>query len=432
MQTDSKKKNILIIGSGGREHALGWKLARSRKVKRVFHCPGNGGTKNNLAIDYFDHSKLIEFASENDCETLVGPEGPLATGIVDQFLNCNLRIFGPNKVATKLESSKVFSKQFMQKAGIRTSPFVILSSYRDAEDYVKSQTRELVIKAEGLASGKGVFVCSTQKEAILALRSLMLDREFGESGDRIIIEEKIQGKEASFIAICDGNSFVPMAMSRDHKRACDGDTGLNTGGMGSYSPVGDISEDLEAEIANDIIKPTIRGMRESGTPFSGFLYAGLMLDSENGTPTVLEFNARMGDPECQSLMVRMDSDLYPYLDAAMDKKLLHMPPIKWKKQHSVCVVMASKGYPGKYNTGRQIHGLCSRLSDNVVIFHSGTIRESTYRITNAGGRVLSVTATGRNLELARREAYQAVRKISWGRGEEYYRTDIGMPSETNE
>ena len=233
MQTDSKKKNILIIGSGGREHALGWKLARSRKVKRVFHCPGNGGTKNNLAIDYFDHSKLIEFASENDCETLVGPEGPLAAGIVDQFLNCNLRIFGPSKVATKLESSKVFSKQFMQKAGIRTSPFVILSSYRDAEDYVKSQTRELVIKAEGLASGKGVFVCSTQKEAILALRSLMLDREFGESGDRIIIEEKIQGKEASFIAICDGNSFVPMAMSRDHKRACDGDTGLNTGGMGS-------------------------------------------------------------------------------------------------------------------------------------------------------------------------------------------------------
>jgi phosphoribosylamine---glycine ligase len=427
LQSISKKKNILILGSGGREHALGWKLAQSRIVKQVLYCPGNGGTSNNVDFDYSDHKKLIKFAAEKDCDTIVGPEGPLAAGIVDQFLKSHLRVFGPSKAAARLESSKVFSKQFMHRLGIKTPTFVILSSYKDAEDYVKSQTHDLVIKAEGLAAGKGVFICHTQQQAIHALRSLMLEREFGESGDRIIVERKIKGREASYIAICDGNSFVPLAMSRDHKRACDGDTGPNTGGMGSYSPLDDISQNIEVEIANNIIEPTIRGMRDMGSPFLGFLYAGLMLEGEDGTPNVLEFNVRMGDPECQSLMVRMDSDLYAYLDAAMDRKLHGMPPIRWKKEHSVCVVMASKGYPGKYSTGHPVLGLTSDRSRKVVIFHSGTRRESTQRITNASGRVLSVTAIGRNLEAAKKEAYRAVRKITWGKQEEYYRTDIGEP-----
>lgn len=422
----SKKKSIFILGSGGREHALGWKLAQSRMVKRVLHCPGNGGTSNNVDIDYFDHKKLTEFAAANDCDTIVGPEGPLAVGIVDQFLENNLRIFGPRKAAARLESSKVFSKKFMQKAGIKTPTFVVLSSYRDAEDYVRSQTDDLVIKAEGLAAGKGVFICRTREQAFQALRSLMLDREFGESGDRIIVESRIKGKEASYIAICDGNSFIPLAICRDHKRACDGDTGPNTGGMGSYSPVDEINENLGVKIANDIIEPTIRGMREMGSPFLGFLYAGLMLDSEDQTPNVLEFNVRMGDPECQSLMVRMDSDLYAYLDAAMDRRLNDMPPIKWKKEYSVCVVMVSKGYPGKYSTGHPIQGLSSDPSRKAVIFHSGTRRESNQQITSSGGRVLSVTATGQSLEAARKEAYGTVRKITWGKREEFYRTDIGV------
>jgi phosphoribosylamine---glycine ligase len=428
LQSTGRKKNILIIGSGGREHALGWKLARSRMVKKVFYCPGNGGTKNNVAIDHLNYDKLIDSAAENDCETLVGPEEPLADGIVDQFLKRGLRIFGPTGAAAKLESSKVFSKQFMRRLDIKTPSFAVFTSYRDAEDYVRGQTHELVIKTEGLAAGKGVFVCRTQKQAIQALQVLMFDRKFEDSGNRVIAERKIQGKEASYIAICDGDSFVPLAISRDHKRACDGDAGPNTGGMGAYSPVENISENLEARIVNHIIKPTIRGMRELGSPFSGFLYAGLMLDSENGTPSVLEFNARMGDPECQSLMVRMGSDLYPYLDAAMDKRLHLMPPIKWKKQHSVCVVMASKGYPVKYTTGHRIYGLHSRVSNKVVIFHSGTSRKLTRHITTAGGRVLSVTATGHNLSAARREAYTAVRTIKWGDGGEHYRTDIGKPT----
>jgi phosphoribosylamine--glycine ligase len=421
-----RKKNLLIIGSGGREHALGWKLRQSSRVKEVFFCPGNGGTENNITIDYSNLDKLIEFAGRNNCETIVGPESPLAEGIVDEFLKRRLRIFGPIKAAARLESSKAFSKRFMKKLGIRTAPFSVFSSYKDAEDYVGSQTEELVIKADGLAFGKGVFVCRTKKQAIQALRILMLDKKFSDSGNKVIVEKRQYGKEASYIAICDGNSFIPLAISKDNKRAYDNDKGPNTGGMGAYSPVEGMNKNLEAGIINDIMKPTIRGMKDLGSPFTGFLYAGLMLDSQNGLPYVLEFNTRMGDPECQALMVRMKSDLYPYIEAAIDKRLELMPPIRWKKESSVCVVMASKGYPGKHKSGQEIYGLNSFSSKSVVIFHAGTGREqSTGRLVTAGGRVLGVTASGQDLDAARKKVYDTVRRIGWGPGEEYYRTDIG-------
>lgn len=425
MHPRRSKKNLLIIGSGGREHALGWKLRQSCRVKEVFFCPGNGGTENNIAIDYSNPDKLIEFAASNSCETIVGPETPLAEGIVDEFLKKGLRIFGPVKAAAKLESSKAFSKRFMKKLRIRTAPFSVFSSYGDAEDYVRSQEEKLVIKADGLALGKGVFVCRTKKQAIQALRTLMLDKKFADSGNNVIIEKRLYGKEASYIAICDGNSFIPLAISKDNKRAYDNDRGPNTGGMGAYSPVEGMNKNLEAEIINDIIKPTIAGMKGLGAPFTGFLYAGLMLDSENGLPYVLEFNTRMGDPECQALMMRMKSDLYPYIEAAIDKRLELMSPIRWKKESSVCVVMASKGYPGKYKSGHEINGLNSCFSKNVVIFHAGTRRESTGRLVTAGGRVLGVTASGQDLDVARKKAYDTVRSIWWGPGKEYYRTDIG-------
>jgi phosphoribosylamine--glycine ligase len=423
-----RRKNLLIVGSGGREHALGWKLHQSCRVKEVFFCPGNGGTENNITIDYSNLDKLIQFAARNNCETIVGPEGPLAEGIVDEFLKGRLRIFGPIKAAAKLESSKAFSKQFMKKLGIRTAPFSVFSSYKDAEDYIKSQTEELVIKANGLALGKGVFVCRTKKQAIQALRILMLDKKFADSGNKVIIEKRLYGREASYIAICDGNSFIPLAISKDNKRAFDNDKGPNTGGMGAYSPVEGMNKNLEAEIINDIIKPTIRGMKGLGSPFTGFLYAGLMLDSQNGLPYVLEFNTRMGDPECQALMVRMKSDLYPYIEAAIDRRLELMPPIRWKKESSVCVVMASKGYPGKYKSGQEIYGLNSFSTRSVVVFHAGTRREPTGRLVTAGGRVLGVTATGQDLDSARKKVYDTVRRIGWGPGQEYYRTDIGKIS----
>lgn len=423
-----RKKNLLIIGSGGREHALGWKLGQSTGVKEVFFCPGNGGTENNVLIDYSDVDKLIKFAAENECDTIVGPEIPLAKGIVDQFLSGGLRIFGPKKAAAKLESSKAFSKHFMKKLGIRTAPFAVFSSYKDAKDYVKAQNNELVVKADGLAAGKGVFVCETQKRAIKALQALMLDRRFADSGRKVIIEKKLSGQEASYIVICDGNTFVPLAVSKDHKRVYDNDKGPNTGGMGSYSPVEGFDKNMEREIIKSVIQPTITGMKRLDSPFTGFLYAGLMIDKQNAIPYVLEFNTRMGDPECQSLMVRMDSDLYPYLQAGIDKRLHVMPPIRWKRQSSVCVVMASKGYPGKYRNGQEIYGLPSRAAQNVVIFHAGTKRELPNHVVTAGGRVLCVSATGQNLDAARKKVYGTVRRINWGHGEEHYRRDIGKPS----
>lgn len=429
MHPNRRKKNLLIIGSGGREHALGWKLRQSDCINKIFYCPGNGGTENNIQIDYSNFDKIMKFADGNKCETIVGPESPLANGIVDEFTKRGLRIFGPSKAAAKLESSKAFGKHFMEKNGIRTAPFAIFSSYRDAEDYVKSQTGKLVVKADGLASGKGVIVCRTRQQAIRALRVIMLDKKFADAGNKVVIENRLTGKEVSYIAICDGNSFVPLSTSKDHKRAYDNDRGANTGGMGSYSPVHSVDRNLEARIINDIIDPTIRGMKHLGTPITGFLYAGLMLDCQDELPYVLEFNVRMGDPECQALVVRMKSDFYPYIEAAIDRKLDHMPPIEWNKEASVCVVMASKGYPGKHNSDYEIYGLNSYPSQNVSIFHAGTRKGPTGRLLTAGGRVLGVTASGQDIDSARKNAYKTVLKLGWGPGEEHYRTDIGLVAE---
>jgi phosphoribosylamine--glycine ligase len=426
LNPNRRQKNLLIIGSGGREHALGWKLYQSNCIDEIFYCPGNGGTEKNIQIDYSDFDKIMKFADQNNCETIVGPESPLANGIVDEFMKRGLRIFGPSKAAAKLESSKAFSKRFMEREGIKTAPFAVFSSYRDAEDYVKSQTGKLVVKADGLASGKGVIVCRTQQQAIRALRVIMLDKKFADAGSKVVIEKRLTGKEVSYIAICDGDSFVPLATSKDHKRAYDNDRGANTGGMGSYSPALDVDRYLETHIIDDIIDPTIRGMKHLGTPFTGFLYAGLMLDCKDEPPYVLEFNVRMGDPECQTLVVRMNSDLYPYLEAAIDRKLDRMPPIEWNKGAAVCVVMASKGYPGKHNEDREIHGLNSYPSHNVSIFHAGTKKGPMNRLFTAGGRVLSVTATGQDIDSARKKAYKTVLKLGWGPGEEHYRTDIGL------
>ena len=425
MKYSQRKKNILIIGSGAREHALGWKLNQSNQIKQIFFCPGNGGTARNVNISYANTDKLIEFAKQSECDTIVGPENPLAEGVVDAFLKEGLRIFGPKKAAARLESSKEFSKNFMKKYGIPTPPFHTFSSYSDAKDYIRSQSGKLVVKADGLASGKGVFVCSDKEQTIEAVDVLMLQRKFGDAGNKVIIEKWLSGEEVSYIGICDGDTLVPLATSKDHKRALNNDSGPNTGGMGSYSPSIAIDEDMNHKIMKDIMERTVSGMKREGVPFKGFLYAGLMIDKDNRCPNVLEFNARMGDPECQTLMIRMESDLYEYIEAAMEGRLHTMPCIKWKKQFSVCVVMAAKGYPGKYRTGDIIHGLNSEYTNSVVAFHAGTKKNSKNRLMTAGGRVLCVTATGQNLAQARNSVYSAVRHIHWGQREEYYRTDIG-------
>ncbi|MEW6042638.1 MAG: phosphoribosylamine--glycine ligase [Thermoproteota archaeon] len=412
--------NVLVIGSGGREHALGWKLSQSPHVNKVFHAPGNGGTKNNIPIQPDEIDKLADFADENECFTVVGPEAPLALGIVDTFQKRNLKIFGPTKQAAQLESSKVWAKLFMQKHNIPTAPFDVFSHADDAKKYVDSVNYPVVIKADGLAAGKGVIVCDTKQDAFDAIDAILVKKSFGNAGKSIVIEKRIDGIEASYIALSDGNMAVPMATSQDHKRIFDDDEGPNTGGMGAYSPTGVIDEALAKKIQKEIIEKTINSMRDDGIIFQGFLYAGVMI--KDGQPYVLEFNARMGDPECQPIMMRMKSDLYEYLDAAVDGNLKMMPPISWKNQSAVCVVLASKGYPESYPKNEQIVGLESVNDDTVFVFHAGTKIENNQILTN-GGRVLGVTALGITLQDAISKAYRAINKISWQ--SKYYRTDIG-------
>lgn len=412
--------NVLVVGSGGREHALGWKLSQSPHVNKVFHAPGNGGTKNNVPIQVDEIDKLADFADENECFTVVGPEAPLAFGIVDAFQKRNLKIFGPTKQAAQLESSKVWAKLFMQKHDIPTAPFDVFSNATDAKEYVRSVDHQVVIKADGLAAGKGVIVCDTMQEAFDAIDAILVKKSFGNAGKSIVIEKRIDGIEASYIALSDGNIAIPMATSQDHKRIFDGDKGPNTGGMGAYSPTGVINNKLAEKIQKDIIEKTINSMKSDGIPFQGFLYAGVMI--KDGQPYVLEFNARMGDPECQPIMMRMKSDLYEYLDATVEGNLRLMPPISWKKQSAVCVVLASKGYPESYPKNEQIMGLESVNSDVVFVFHAGTKTENNKILTN-GGRVLGVTALGNTLHDAISNAYDAASKISWK--SKYCRTDIG-------
>jgi len=408
-----------VVGSGGREHALGWKLSQSPKVDKVFYAPGNGGTDNNVPIAVDKINELAEFAQKNNCFTVVGPEAPLASGIVNYFIEKNLKIFGPSKKAAQLESSKIWAKNFMKRNDIPTASFETFDDPKKAEDYVKSLNHNVVIKADGLAAGKGVIVCNSTEEALSAIDTILVKKIFGDAGARIIIEERIDGVEASFIALSDGNLAIPMATSQDHKRIYDNDLGPNTGGMGAYSPTIVIDKNMAKKIQETIIDKTINSMKSEGISFQGFLYAGVMI--KDGVPHVLEFNVRMGDPECQPILVRMESDLYDFLLASTEGRLNSLPPISWTTQNAVCVVLASKGYPEAYPKNEEISGLDSS-SDSVQVFHAGTKKENDKILTN-GGRVLGVTALGNSLENAISEAYSAIEKISWP--SKYCRKDIG-------
>lgn len=407
------------MGSGGREHALGWKIASSSKVSKVYYAPGNGGTQNNVNIGVDEIDKLAEFASDNKCLTVVGPEVPLALGIVNEFTKKGLDIFGPTREAAQLESSKAWSKNFMKRNGIPTARFEIFDDAKKAKKHAQSVDYPLVVKADGLAAGKGVIVCDTAEDAVSAIDKILVSKSFGSAGTRVILEERIDGEEASYIAICDGTIAYPMATSQDHKRIYDGDKGPNTGGMGAYSPTKVIDDNLAGVIQRDVIEKTVSGMKKEGIPFQGFLYAGIMV--KNGRPYVLEFNARMGDPECQPIMVRMESDLVDYIEASAKGNLSSLPKISWSKRSAVCVVLASNGYPDSYKKGEEILGLDNN-DKNSLVFHAGTKLVNGKVVTN-GGRVLGVTATGSTLQEAISYAYGRASKISWA--SKYCRKDIG-------
>jgi len=411
--------NVLVIGSGGREHAIGWKLGQSDEVDTVFFAPGNGGTSNNVPIPVDGLDDIVKFASEKDCFTVVGPEAPLAMGIVDIFNEKGLKIFGPTKDAAQLESSKIWAKKFMKRNNIPTAAFEVFNDATAAKEYVNETEHNVVVKADGLAAGKGVIVCNNKDEAKDAIDMMLVNKKFGDAGTNIIIEDRIDGVEASYIALSDGKKVIPMATSQDHKRVYDGDNGPNTGGMGAYSPTLAIDEVLSQKIQEKIIDKTITSLRNEGITFKGFLYAGIML--KDGEPHVLEYNVRMGDPECQPILMRMNSDLFQYLKACVNDTLEKMPPISWKNKSAVCVVLASKGYPESYPKGDEISGL-DLMYDDAYVFHAGTKKQNKKIIAN-GGRVLGVTALGDTLESAIKSAYSVAEKIFWEN--KYSRTDIG-------
>ena len=417
--------NVLVIGSGGREHALSWKLSQSELVDVVYVAPGNGGTSQNIPIPVDDIDALANFAQEKKCFTVVGPEAPLANGLVDKFTAKGLVVFGPSKQAAQLESSKIWAKEFMKRNDIPTADFEIFDDAQKAKDFVKSYEKPVVIKADGLAAGKGVIVCKNKDEANDAIDTILTKKSFGDAGSKIIIEERIDGVEASYIALCDGKIALPMATSQDHKRVFDNDEGPNTGGMGAYSPTPIIDEKLGTEIQEKIIDKTIHAMRDEGFEFKGFLYAGIMI--KDGTPYVLEYNVRMGDPECQPILMRLDSDLYDYLHASSEGKLSELPEISWKNQYSVCVVLASKGYPSSYPTGDEITGF-ENIPSDAFVFHAGTKKQDN-KIKSNGGRVLGVTALGSSLQDAINNAYDACNHIRWTN--KYHRTDIGKKGLSN-
>jgi phosphoribosylamine--glycine ligase len=421
---------VLVIGGGGREHALAWKLAQSPKVQMVYVAPGNGGTardKRLINLPITDIQALREFAIQEHIElTVVGPETPLAAGVVDEFREHGLRIFGPTQAAAQLESSKAFSKAFMKRHGIPTAEYETFTDAQAAHDYVNAKGAPIVVKADGLAAGKGVVVAMSLAEAHEAIDFMLLDNKLGVShnagGARVVIEEFLQGEEASFIVMCDGKNVLPLATSQDHKRLLDADQGPNTGGMGAYSPAPIVTPQVHSRAMREIILPTIRGMEADGITFTGFLYAGLMIDAE-GKPKTLEFNCRMGDPETQPIMMRLKSDLVDVLWAATDPTMQAMRDmeLEWDRRSAVGVVMAAHGYPMSPRKGDRISGL-PKDSDDAVVFHAGTQGEGA-EVTTSGGRVLCVTALGGTLKLAQNAAYDAIRSIQFDGMQ--FRKDIG-------
>jgi phosphoribosylamine--glycine ligase len=413
---------VLVVGNGGREHALAWKLASSKRVDRVFVAPGNAGTAaeaENVPIAADDIGGLVKFVQQNSIElTVVGPEVPLVAGLVDVFQREKLRVFGPSKAAAQLEGSKVFCKTVLHNADVPTADSRVFRDADSATRYVMDkypsgdESVPLVVKADGLAAGKGVIVCGSRREALAAIDRIGRQREFGDAGRQFIIEERLHGQEVSVLAITDGRTIIPLPPAQDHKAAHDGDSGPNTGGMGAYCPALVLDEKTLRWVEEHILVPTVHAMKRSRQPFKGVLYAGLMLTPQQG-PKVLEYNVRFGDPECQPLLMRLQTDLVDVIEATIDGKLDELPPLKWDERPSVCVVMASEGYPGDYKKGLPIRGLDEAAAvEGVKVFHSGT-QVVDGQVVTAGGRVLAVTALGDSIATAKLQAYTAVKCIRW-------------------
>jgi phosphoribosylamine--glycine ligase len=409
--------NVLIIGSGGREHALTWKIAQSPRAERVFVAPGNAGTRidgENVPIEATDFPALIRFAKENQVGlTIVGPEAPLAAGIVDAFQEAGLRIFGPSKAAAELEASKVFCKDLLRSADVPSADYQVFRNVDDAVRFLQDrEDMPIVVKADGLAAGKGVVVCSNRQEALTAVEQIGRQKIFGTAGNRIVIEERLHGQEASVLAITDGQTIVTLQPAQDHKPAYDGDLGPNTGGMGAYCPTPVVPDKMLGWVEEHVLVPTVHALNRAKRAFTGVLYAGLMITHQG--PKVLEYNARFGDPETQPLLMRLKTDLLDVLEAAVEGRLDRIKPLEWELRPAVCVVMASKGYPGSYAKGQVIRGLdeADALPD-VEVFHSGTATNAEGRVVANGGRVLSVTGLGESIAGAKLNAYRAVKLIRW-------------------
>ena len=417
---------VLVIGSGGREHALAWKLAQSPRVSEVIVAPGNAGTATeagcrNAPVPVTDLDGLLQLArDEGVALTVVGPEGPLVAGVVDRFRAAGLRVFGPSAAAAQLEGSKAYAKDFLARHRIPTAFYSVFTQVEPALAYVRDKGAPIVVKADGLAAGKGVIVAMTLAEAEDAVRDMLSGNAFGEAGARVVVEEFLEGEEASFISMVDGRTALPMATSQDHKRVGDGDTGPNTGGMGAYSPAPVVTDAVHARVMAEVVNPTVAGMIADGIPFTGFLYAGLMIDA-TGAPKVIEFNVRFGDPETQPVMLRLQSDLVELVEAAIDGRL-HQTRAQWDPRPSLGVVMAARPYPEAPVTGEVISGL-DAVPPTAQVFHAGTALDAAGNVLSAGGRVLCVAALGESVSAAQANAYAGVKAIAWA--SEFHRSDIG-------
>ncbi len=422
--------NILVVGSGGREHALAWKLVQSESCDLVYVAPGNAGTQEeanveNIAIPADDVESLVSFSKEKNIGLVViGPEAPLVLGLADRLIEENIPVFGPTQKGAQLEGSKIFMKNLCKKYNIKTAASENFTDIEKAHAFIEQQTPPVVVKADGLAAGKGVIIAQTIQEAKDAASMMLSDKEFGDAGASIVVEEFLEGEEVSYFAITDGKTILPLTSAQDHKRAFDNDQGPNTGGMGAYSPAraGIMLDGLEETIIKDILEPTVRGMAAEGCPFQGVLYAGLMI--VNGTPYLLEYNVRFGDPECQPIMMRLKNDLCDLLLRTAEGRLDTITAAQWDDKAALCIVMASNGYPGSYTKGTVIEGINKAESrPETLVFHAGTSKNSDEKMVNTGGRVLGITALGNTIPDAQNNAYEAASKITWPDG--FYRNDIG-------
>jgi phosphoribosylamine--glycine ligase len=416
---------VLVVGSGGREHTLIWKLKQSKKVDNIFCAPGNGGISKiakcvNIKADNI--RALADFAARNKIHlTVVGPEAPLAAGIADEFTKRKLKVFAPDKSASQLESSKVFSKEFMRKYHIPTAAFKVFTTAAEAIGFCRTVEYPVVIKADGLAAGKGAVVVKNAEQATATIENMMVKKQFGSAGDTILVESFLQGQEISVMALTDGKTIVPLLASQDHKQAFDGDRGPNTGGMGAYCPTGFATDEIMTRINDYVLAPTLGGLNKEGITYKGVLYAGLMITP--GGPKVLEYNCRFGDPETQVVLPLLRTDLYELMMAVVNRKLASIGQLSWRNDSAACVVMASKGYPGNYTTGVKIGGLPNKDDNNCVVFHAGTVYKNSQYMTS-GGRVLGVVGLDKNLQLALNRAYRTVNKIKFEGAR--YRKDIGF------